>query len=185
VVSKTETKYENAVHFYPTSQLSFLPDNLSQSVKNMSYDLYDDKGNPVQYTVFPEVGSTGIPTTIIWGYNKTMPIAKIEGARLSDIPSSLITTIVNASNNDANASAAQEETLEKALVDALNTFKNDNALKNFMVTCYTYNPLIGVTTIIPPNGMMEFYKYDAYNRLQKVVDVNGNTVKEHQYNYKH
>lgn len=184
VLSKTETKYENTSHYYPTSQLNYLPDNLSQSIKNMSYDIYDDKGNPVQYTVFPEVGSTGISTTIIWGYNKTMPIAKIEGAKLSDIPGSLITTIVNASNEDANATAAQEETKEQALIAALNTFKNDAALQNFMITCYTYNPLIGITTIIPPNGMMEFYKYDSYNRLQKVVDVNGDTVKEHQYNYK-
>ncbi|RKT00942.1 hypothetical protein [Chryseobacterium defluvii] len=184
IVSKSETKFENTNHFYPTSQVSYLPDNLTQSIKNMSFDVYDDKGNPVQYTVFPEAGSTAISTTIIWGYNKTMPIAKIEGAKLSDIPVSLITAIVNASNNDANASTAQEETLEKTLVDALNTFKNDAALQNFMVTCYTYNPLIGTTTVIPPNGIMEFYKYDGYNRLKKVVDVNGNTVKEHQYNNK-
>lgn len=184
VVSKTETKFENASHFYPTSQISFLPDNLSQSLQNVSYDIYDDKGNLVQFTAFPEVGSAGVPTTIIYGYNKTMPIAKIEGAKLSDIPSSLITAIVNASNDDANAPAAQEEAKEQALIAALNTFKNDAALENFMVTCYTYNPLVGITTTIPPNGMMELYKYDSFNRLLKVVDVNGNTVKEHQYNYK-
>jgi hypothetical protein len=70
------------------------------------------------------------------------------------------------------------------LVDALNSFKNNTALQNFMVTCYTYNPLVGITTVIPPNGMMEFYKYDAYNRLSRVLDVNGNTVKEHQYHNK-
>ncbi|QQV03165.1 MULTISPECIES: hypothetical protein [Chryseobacterium] len=184
VISKGETKFENASHFYPTSQISFLPDNLSQSLQNVSYDIYDDKGNLVQFTAFPEVGSAGVPTTIIYGYNKTMPIAKIEGAKLSDIPSSLITAIVNASNDDANAPAAQEEAKEQALIAALNTFKNDAALENFMVTCYTYNPLVGITTTIPPNGMMELYKYDSFNRLLKVVDVNGNTVKEHQYNYK-
>ncbi|WP_131725953.1 hypothetical protein [Chryseobacterium aquaticum] len=185
VISKSETKFENASHFYPTSQLSFLPDNLSQSLKNASFDIYDDKGNLVQYTTFPEVGSTGISTTIIYGYDKTLPIAKIEGAKLSDIPASLITTIVNASNEDGMATAAQEDSKEQALINALNSFKNDAVLQNFMITCYTYNPLVGVTTTIPPNGMMELYKYDSFNRLLKVVDVNGNTVKEHQYNYKH
>lgn len=185
VISKSETKFENASHFYPTSQLSFLPDNLSQSLKNASFDIYDDKGNLVQYTTFPEVGSTGISTTIIYGYDKTLPIAKIEGAKLSDIPASLITAIVNASNEDGMAALAQEEAKEQALINALNSFKNDATLQNFMVTCYTYNPLVGVTTTIPPNGMMELYKYDSFNRLLKVVDVNGNTVKEHQYNYKH
>lgn len=184
LVSKSETKFDNSSNYYPTSQISYFPDTPSQSFKNISYDLYDDKGNPVQYTSFPDAGSAGFPTTIIWGYNKTVPIAKIEGAKLSDIPASLITAIVNASNNDANATAAQEEALEKTLVDALNSFKNNTALQNFMVTCYTYNPLVGVTTVIPPNGMMEFYKYDAYNRLSRVVDVNGNTVKEHQYHNK-
>lgn len=185
VISKSETKFENASHFYPTSQLSFLPDNLSQSLKNASFDIYDDKGNLVQYTTFPEVGSTGISTTIIYGYDKTLPIAKIEGAKLSDIPASLITAIVNASNEDGMATLAQEEAKEQALINALNSFKNDAALQNFMVTCFTYNPLIGVTTTIPPNGMMELYKYDSFNRLLKVVDVNGNTIKEHRYNYKH
>ncbi len=183
-ISKSETKYENTSNFYPTGQVSYLPDDLSQSVKDVSYDIYDDKGNPVQYTVFPEVGSTGVSTTIIYGYNKTLPIAKIEGAKLSDIPASIITAIVNASNEDANASAAQEEAKELALIDALNSFRIDGALQNFMVTCYTYNPLIGITTTIPPNGIMELYKYDAYNRLLKTVDVNGNTIKEYQYNYK-
>lgn len=184
LVSKSETKFDNSSNYYPTSQISYFPDTPSQSFKNISYDLYDDKGNPLQYTSFPDAGSAGFPTTIIWGYNKTVPIAKIEGAKLSDIPASLITAIVNASNSDANATAAQEETMEKTLVDALNSFKNNTALQNFMVTCYTYNPLVGITTVIPPNGMMEFYKYDAYNRLSRVLDVNGNTVKEHQYHNK-
>jgi len=184
VVSKSETKFENTANFYPTSQISFLPDNLSQSLKNVSYDVYDDKGNPVQITAFPDAGSGGVSTTIIYGYNKTLPIAKIEGAKLPDIPSNLITAIVNASNEDANATPAQEEAKEQALITALNMFKNDSALQSFMITCYTYNPLVGVTTTIPPNGLMELYKYDSFNRLLKVVDVNGNTVKEHLYNYK-
>ncbi|AZA89122.1 hypothetical protein EG349_20060 (plasmid) [Chryseobacterium shandongense] len=184
-LSKSETKFDNASHFYPTSQLSFFPDNLSQSLKNASFDIYDDKGNLVQFTAFPDVGSIGVPTTIIYGYNKTLPIAKIQGAKLSDIPASMITAIVNASNEDAAATAAQEAAKEQALIDALNSFRSNGMLQNFMVTCYTYNPLVGLTTMIPPNGMMEFYQYDAFNRLLKVLDVNGNTVKEHQYNYKH
>ncbi|MEA1851442.1 hypothetical protein U9K52_21220, partial [Chryseobacterium sp. MHB01] len=98
LVSKSETKFDNSSNYYPTSQISYFPDTPSQSFKNISYDLYDDKGNPVQYTSFPDAGSAGFPTTIIWGYNKTVPIAKIEGAKLSDIPASLITAIVNASN---------------------------------------------------------------------------------------
>ncbi|MFY7814570.1 MAG: hypothetical protein ACOVRK_05190 [Chryseobacterium taeanense] len=184
-ISKAETRYENTAHFFATSQWSALPDNLSQYVKNISYDIYVDKGNLVQYTSFPDVGGIGKSTTVIWGYNQTMPIAKIEGAKLSDIPASLITAIVNASNDDANASETAEGVKEKTLIDALNNFRNNSSLADFIVTGYTYDLLIGITTAISPNGMMEIYKYDASNRLEKVLDVNGNTIKEFKYNYKH
>ncbi|WP_276733714.1 hypothetical protein, partial [Chryseobacterium carnipullorum] len=84
---------------YPTSQLeannktSGLPlpySVLSTDLQNVtkeeiSYDKYDLKGNLQQYTT-----RNGISTTIIWGYNQTQPIAKIEGAKLSDIPQALI-----------------------------------------------------------------------------------------------
>lgn len=183
-VHKAETKYEDSSHLYPTAQVSFLPDNPLQSITNVSYDIYDDKGNLVQYTGFPETG-TGKPTTVIWGYNKTMPIAKVEGAKLSDIPSQLIGAIVAASNSDADATIAQQASTEAALVNALNTFRTDASLKDFMISCYTYDPLIGATKMIPLTGMMELYEYDSYNRLQKIKDVNGVTLKEYQYNYKH
>lgn len=183
LISKQETKYENTSHFFPTSQVSYLPDNPSQGVKNISYDIYDDKGNLVQFTEFPDVG-TGKSTTIIWGYNKTMPLAKVEGAKLSDIPAALISSIVLASNADANASSAQEAATELALVEALNLFRSNTAMKDFMISCYTYDPLVGVTKMIPPTGLMETYQYDTYNRLHRVLDVNGVTLKEYQYNYK-
>lgn len=184
-VSKIETKYEDVNNFYPTSQYSYLPDNLNQGIKDVSYDIYDDKGNLVQFTTYPDVGGVGKSTTVIWGYHKTMPIAKIEGVKLSNIPAGLITSIVNASNEDADATTATENAKEKLLIDALNTFRNDPAMKNFMVSSFTYNPLIGVTNTISANGMMESYVYDSYNRLHSVKDVDGNTVKSYQYNYKH
>jgi YD repeat-containing protein len=53
-----------------------------------------------------------------------------------------------------------------------------------MISTYAYDPLIGVTSITPPSGVREIYKYDSANRLQSVVDVNGKILKEYQYNYK-
>ncbi|MBA5246531.1 hypothetical protein H1R16_10415 [Marnyiella aurantia] len=183
LISKQETKYENTSHFFPTSQVSYLPDNPAQGVKNISYDIYDDKGNLVQFTEFPDVG-TGKSTTVIWGYNKTVPIAKVEGAKFSEIPAALISSIVSASNSDANATSAQEAATEWALVEALNLFRTNTAMKDFMISCYTYDPLVGVTKMIPPTGLMETYQYDTYNRLHRVLDVNGVALKEYQYNYK-
>jgi YD repeat-containing protein len=57
-------------------------------------------------------------------------------------------------------------------------------LADKLVTTYTYDPLIGVTSITPPSGIRESYIYDSANRLQKVIDVNGKVLKEMKYNYK-
>lgn len=140
----------------------------------ITYDKYDDKGNLQQYTT-----KDGISTVIIWGYNNTYPIAKIENARYADVSQSLISTLVNASNLDASAGRNNDET---DLLNALNTFRN--GLSNNKVTTYTYDLLIGVRSITPPSGIRELYLYDSANRLEKVVDVDGKVLKEMKYNYK-
>lgn len=150
--------------------------NPSAEIKSTEvvYDKYDSKGNLQQYTT-----KDGISTVIIWGYNQTQPIAKIEGAKLTDIQQSLIDSIVTASNTDASAVVNNDES---AFLSMLNAFRN--SLPNYQVTTYTYDPLIGVRSITPPSGIRENYIYDSANRLEKVVDANGKVLKEMKYNYK-
>ena len=151
-------------------------DLLNISTKEIEYQKYDIKGNLQQYTA-----KEGISTTIIWGYNNTQPIAKIEGAKLADIPQSLIDNIVNASVNDAQLST---DASEQSLISALDVFRNNAALAAYQITTYSYDPLIGVKSITPPSGIRELYKYDTANRLEKVIDINGKVLKEFKYNYK-
>jgi hypothetical protein len=139
----------------------------------MKFDLYDEKGNLLQFT-----SSVGIPTAIVYGYDKTQPIAKIEGATYAQV-TPYIQAIVDASIADA-----QNPDNESALLTALDNFRKTAALKDFQITTITYDPLIGMTTTTAPNGIRAIYKYDANNRLQKIVDMNGVTLKEYQYNYK-
>lgn len=185
VISKSETKY-------PVSQddadekTSGLP--LPVSVSNLDlqsnamnmgvlYKKYDSRGNLLQYNLKPDVnGNSGNPVTIIWDYNQTQPIAKIEGAKLSDIPQGLITNIVNASDY-SNPSYS-----ESNLIDQLDAFRV--GLPGYQISTYTYKPLIGVSSITPPSGIREIYIYDTANRLQAVKDVNGNVLKEYEYHYK-
>lgn len=145
----------------------------------VTYDKYDTKGNLQQYTT-----KNGISTAIIWGYNQTQPIAKIEGAKLSDISQSLIDTIVSASNTDAAAALNNDEA---ALLATLNTFSTDASLSRYQITTYTYDPLVGVRSITPPSGIREVYIYDFANRLKEVREQSqtGKLLKEYQYNYKH
>ncbi len=162
----------------------FNMDIRSSSMSNeIKYDKYDGNGNPVQYT-----SKLGIPTTIIWGYNNTQPIAKIEGAtypdpqnpKSTDISKSLMTTLATASDADAALAPRSDES---TFLMALNTFRNDPSLMSYQITTFTYDPLIGVRSITSPNGITEFYKYDNENKLERILDKDNNIIKEFKYNY--
>ncbi|MGD1319269.1 hypothetical protein [Chryseobacterium sp. 2R14A] len=171
-LSKSITKFDNPSSVLPTSVMTT---NVSDgSTKTaMTFDLYDEKGNVVQMT-----SAVGIPTTIIYGYDKTQPIAKIQGATYAQV-SPYIQSIIDASNADA-ANPANEQ----ALITALNIFRKTAALKDYVISTNTYDPLIGMTTNTPPNGITETYIYNPDNKLEKVIDMNGKVLKEYKYNYK-
>lgn len=151
-------------------------DLLGVSQTEITYDKYDSKGNILQYTP-----KSGVPVTIIWGYNQTQPIAKIEGVTY-DTLTSLVGSLVNDAITKSNAD--KDKATEDTLILALNSLRTNSNVVNYQITTYTYDPLIGVTSITPPSGIMERYYYDAANRLEKVIDVNGNILKEYKYNYK-
>jgi len=153
----------------------------SEMKKTIVYNKYDGSGNLVQYTMNPIANGSGTPVTIIWGYNKTQPIAKVEGATYAQV-SSLATSIINASNTDANSAPGNDES---ALLSVLNTFRTNSSLNGYQITTYSYDPLIGVRSITPPSGITEFYHYDTAGRLKEIKDINGNVLKEFKYNYKH
>ena len=141
----------------------------------VTYDKYDEKGNLQQYTT-----KSGIPVAIVWGYNATQPIAKIEGATYAEVQS-LAGAIITASDTDAAATANNDETL---FLNALKTFRA--GLPNYQITTYTYDPLIGVRSITPPSGIREVYLYDSANRLKEIREQSqsGKLLKEFKYNYK-
>ncbi|UWX60377.1 hypothetical protein N0B40_18500 [Chryseobacterium oranimense] len=179
-VAKTATIYPSSL---PTSQTGnlvlplsvqkFDKDNTASAKNTIDYNQYDTQGNILQYTT-----KGNVPTAIIWGYNNTLPVAKVEGANYQQVMS-LAADIIARSNADVDVAT------EKELITALDTFRNQDTLKDYSITTYTYDPFIGVTTVTPSTGLREFYKYDAAGRLQSVVDANGNILKEMNYNYKH
>ena len=135
--------------------------------KKITYDSYDSKGNILQYT--PE---SGTPVCIIWGYNQSQPIAKIENSTYSSIDPSLITAAQTASDTGTEAS----------LLTALEALRIN--LPNALVTTFTHIPLIGVSTITDPKKDKISYTYDSFGRLQNVKDKNGNILSENEYHYK-
>ncbi|WP_162032298.1 hypothetical protein [Chryseobacterium potabilaquae] len=172
ILLKKETKYESITHNFPTSMIIYdIPNNITST--EATFNQYDTKGNLEQYTT-----KEGVPVTLVWGYKKTQPIAKVEGATSAQV-APYIADIVSKSDLDVDAAS------EKILLSALDTFRNNSNLIGTQITTYTYDPLIGATTITPPSGAREIYQYDLGNRLESVVDERGNILKEYQYNYKH
>ena len=165
-----------------TFQDSYLQENypylnftkMNEYYESIIYHHYDPYGNPI------EVSKTdGTHIYYIYGYQHSKPIAKIVNftqAQAQNIQS-LIDAAVTASDNDIDAAS------EDALRTALNNLRQ--ALPdNTQVTTYTYDPLIGVTSITDPKGDTQYYEYDALQRLKYIKDKNGHILKEYEYHYR-
>lgn len=130
-------------------------------------DQFDIKGNITQYH-----NKEGKTTSLIWGYNQTKIIAKIENATYAEVEP-YVASIQSASN------AGNSETY---LISALDDLRVN--LPNAMITSYTHIPLVGVSTITDYKKNTTTFHYDSSGRLQFIKDEEGNILSENEYNYK-
>ncbi|MCX2679370.1 hypothetical protein OOZ15_05390 [Galbibacter sp. EGI 63066] len=134
----------------------------------IEYKRYDSYGNPEEMQQ-----ANGSSVVYLWGYNGQYPIAKIANVTsYGSIPSSLITAAKNASNTGS----------ESSLTSALEDIRD--AMPNAQVTTYTYDPLVGVSTITDSKGYTTYYEYDDFNRLEFVKNDAGELLSENKYHYK-
>ncbi len=133
--------------------------------ERIKYHKYDDKGNPLEVS---QVNGSSI--SYVWGYDQTYPVAKIENATYSQIES------LDGFGTDFNLNSYGLTIPQK------NSLRN--SLPNALVTTYTYDPLIGVTSITDPRGYTIYYEYDELNRLKQVKDAAGNILSKNEYHYK-
>lgn len=174
MISKIETQFDDPATVYPTSQITYnMQTQAGQTIGTI--ESYDEMGN-----VREVKSKNGTSIVTIWGYYKTQPIAVIAGVTYAQIQNlSVLTAAVNASNLDNDNPAN-----EPALIQALDNLRKSPTLLNAQITTYTYDPLIGITSTTSPTGIREINVYDNANRLLKVTDMNGKTLKEFKYNYK-
>ncbi|SCY86878.1 YD repeat-containing protein [Flavobacterium anhuiense] len=145
----------------------------------ITYDLYDDKGNPMQIT--PK-GKASV--CYIWGYdNKKYPIAKIENASLLSGHNNIITATQQTLINNAVAASFGEinASTESNLIQKLKLLRA--GFPDAMVTTYTYDPFIGVTSITDPKEFTTYYEYDAYGRLKQVKDNDKKILSANKYHF--
>ncbi len=147
----------------------------SNSIEDRIHFLYDTNGNLKE-----SYQTEGVHTAYIWGYNNTLPIAKVENATYVQIASQVV-NIQNKSDADNDRTIGTTGN-EGALRLALTNLRN--SVPNGLVSTYTYDPLIGVTSITDPSGNTSYFYYDTANRLQFVKNKDGEVLEDYQYNYK-
>ncbi len=137
---------------------SFLYDNLSNNKKLLEYTTKNE-----------------FPVSFVWGYyDRTLPIAKVENAHYSEV-SPYVSSLISYSIQDVDP--ASEETFRTAL----NTFRSN--LPNAMVSTYTYDPLVGMTSSTDPSGTTTYYEYDSLNRLIAVLNNEKDIAQSIDYHY--
>ncbi len=135
---------------------------------------YDTNGNAKQAKQ-----ANGTAVSYAWGYDAKYPIAKLDNVEQSGITASQQTAIdaaISASNADV------DETTEDALRTALAALRAE--FPEAMVTTYTYDPMVGVTSITDARGRTTYYLFDEHNRLKQVKDAEGKILSENEYNYR-
>jgi YD repeat-containing protein len=72
------------------------------------------------------------------------------------------------------------------VTDAVNGYIDEVRVypKGASMTTYTYEPLIGVTSVTDANNVTAFYEYDAFGRLSCMRDQDNNILECYDYRYR-
>lgn len=129
----------------------------------MTMTKYDSRGNVLEFQ-----SRDGIPSALIWGYDKKYVVALIQNATYSQVEVALGGSVTLNGPNGNVLSTLQIETLK-------------NQLPNSLVTTYGHEPLRGLTLQTDPNGIKTTYEYDGFGRLYWVKDNDNNLLKKYEY----
>lgn len=154
-ISRIKNNYASINNLILPSSKEISSHGESSLEKIISYDLYDKKGNILQYTT-----QDGTVNSVIWSYNYRYPIAKISNATYSEITSKLgISTDVLAQTNSP---------------DMLKIDNLRNILNKAQITTYTYKIGIGMTSQKDPKGYSIYYEYYNDGHLKEIYHIKNN-----------
>lgn len=133
----------------------------------MCYE-YDNHFNIVQ-----AMRNDSIPTTYLWAYNNSLPVASIVGLPYADY--------INMTSASMRESLGSSFTPSEILENLRGTFSN----KNVLFTTTTYDPFYGILSQSSPNRNTTTYEYDNNGYLILEKDYLGRITKRFQYNFAH
>lgn len=128
------------------------------------FEKYDQHGNILQFTT-----RNGVTTSLLWGYDGLYPVAKVVGATYDAAQQYISVSILN---SPASSQVLRDE-IDKVRRNLLSA----------MVTTYTYNPLVGITSETSHNGRTSYFEYDKAGRLSLVRDNENKVIKVINYKY--
>ena len=159
---RTEFALFNGSFYKPYKQ--FFKKNSGTEVCRAQYD-YDTAGNVRSIT------ENGIlKSSILWGYNYTVPVAVIRGLDYAGVSGLVSSTYLN------NLNGSSASVISTALGNVRTAIGS-----NGLVTTYTYTPLVGITSMTGPNGNKVTYSYDTAGRLSTVKNHSGYTEQSFEY----
>ena len=53
-----------------------------------------------------------------------------------------------------------------------------------MIKTFTYDPILGTTSVTEYNGDTKYYEYDNMMRLKYIKDKDNNILEEYEYHFK-
>ncbi len=175
LLSITRTNYKEWL--FPNQEGQILPISTENAKGNgalkteLTYDDYDAQGNPLQI----RQKGLEVPVSYVWGYNNTKLIAELKGVSYSDIDESRLEQLQELSSLDIDPAS------EQALKYELDLLRDDHP--EALITTFTHDPLIGVTSITDPRSKVSCFIYDDENRLKEIRDQSGNLLESFSYHH--
>ncbi len=137
--------------------------------------------DPTNGNVWEQKKANDIPTSYLWGYNNSLPVAEVIGASRQELEDAFSGSLPNMDNG---ISTTDENILRIHFADK----------KQVLITTYAYTPHLGIIKMTDPNGNMTFYEYDELNRLRLVryktqaeqqdnPNAKGVILKRYEYHY--
>ena len=108
---------------------------------------YSPNGNPTEV-----VDRSGMHTVYVWGYDDRYLVAEVKNDSLVTVNS-----VLSGSPN-------------------VSVLRTHPSLANAMVTTWTYQPLVGITSQTDPAGVTTYYDYDGLGRLKEVYRYTDNNA---------
>ena len=160
--NKFSSGYFNStrIHIATAKHFTTTADSIIQN-----YSQYDTYGNLCE-----QYKSADVRTVYLWGYNNTLPVAKIEGSDYTTCMSYVSNSVLQVPSSDL------------ALRNEIGKIRAGLWGTKAQVTTYTYSRLIGMTSQVDPAGNVTYYTYDNHGRLTTVLDQHNNVLKKYNYN---